>query len=93
MIYAGVHMTASNVEDPPTDRKTNCTFVSSTLSLIQWEERGSQAGTHLRGRALLLVHGSPRSGRVQLPSQTLSLQVNIFVRVLFLCGEEVYKLK
>lgn len=48
--------------------------------------------TYLRWRVQLFVHGGPRSAALQqtsLPTQTLSLQVNILIGVLFLCGDKV----
>lgn len=48
--------------------------------------------TYLRWRVQLPVHGGPRSAALQqarLPTQTLPLQVDILVRVLLLCGDEV----
>lgn len=48
--------------------------------------------TYLRWRVQLAVHGGPRSVALQqtrLPTQTLPLQVNILIWVLFLYGDEV----
>lgn len=49
----------------------------------------SRLMTYLRWRVQLPVHGGPRSAALQLPTQTLPLQVNILVWVLLLCGDEV----
>lgn len=51
--------------------------------------------THLRWRVQLLVHGRPRSVALQqagLPAQTLPLQVDILIRVLLLCEDDVFNI-